>query len=362
MIENHRMTEIKETVNRIQNDREKLIYLDSCAEDWNTNCKTKFFPDGSTNTVYCSSRFVFKDKEINDIYSNALHSVKIKDICDEYGCSPELAEIYLESIKLDAKEKVEQKKVKRHNSDRERDDVIKRARDRCFDIARLNQFNYFITVTFKGSEYEFENPIVIMKMINKYLANKVQRQGLQYLLIPERHKKNGIHCHALVNDIDIVDSGTVLVEGYNKPIKLETALKRHSIIRQTVYNIPSWKYGWSTAIKIDGSNAFSYYVTKYITKGNKKIFGKYFWSSRNLIREPEIVYHNVDYDSINRSEFNKCGAKYKYNSNSFFVPDFEKISSKFNDISSFLDYIYSDEYKKEYEKYEQTRKNRCSEF
>ncbi len=366
-MENRRLTKIKETVKKLKTDKEKIKYLDACAEDWNTNTKTKVFPDGSTNTTYCNSRFIFKDKEINEIYSSASRSVLIEEKARELDVSLELAELWLKAFEMEQQEKRELEKEKRKlrisaasniplkNVDRERDDILKRARDKCFDIARLNDWKYFITVTFKGSKFEFDDPEVVMKKIRSYLMHKVQRNGMKYLLIPERHKKGGIHCHALVNDIDVVDSGTVLVEGYPKPIKRETALKRGSTIKQTVYNIPSWKYGFSTAIEIDNSTAFAYYVTKYITKGNKKIFGKYYWSSRNCIREPQIIYHNSDFDHITRSEFCKGQNKYKYNSNNLIIPDFDKLADRFDDISSFLDYIYSDEYKKEYEKYEQTK-------
>ena len=46
-----------------------------------------------------------------------------------------------------------------------------------------------------------------------------------------------------------------------------------------------------------------YYITKYITKDCKKIFGKFFWHSRDL-KKPEISVDYVDYDSVEAVEFN----------------------------------------------------------
>ena len=108
-------------------------------------------------------------------------------------------------------------------------------------------------------------------------------------------------------------------------------------------------------IEIDNSRAFAFYITKYITKGNKKIFGKYYWSSRNCNREPEIVYTNTNFNDVPKTAISKpyTSVKYKYRQNCDIVPNFEELASKFDDIGDFLNYIYSDEYKKEVEKYEQ---------
>lgn len=320
---------------------EKSFY-DLPAEEVLRNTKTKIYPDGSTSTTYCN-QYIFIDQEIKEKYKDEIEQKKAER----------------KSQKEQKKNKDTKTNVRKNNIDnRERDDSIKRSRDKVFDIARLNQFEYFVTITFAGSEYEFENPEFVIKKVRNYLQNKVQRtkntdKPFKYLLIPEKHKRGGIHCHALVSNIDLIDSGTRLVYGYSKPVKLDTVAKRNLKEKAVVYNIPSWKYGFSTAIKIDSSNAFAFYITKYIVKGNKKIFGQYYWSSRNCVREPQVIYHNTDFYSVNRSAVSKpwTSVKYKYNSNSFFIPEFDKLSSKFDDISDFLDYVYSDEYKKEYENY-----------
>jgi len=37
----------------------------------------------------------------------------------------------------------------------ERTDILKRAKDKVFDIAFSNEWAYFLTITFNGSEYDF---------------------------------------------------------------------------------------------------------------------------------------------------------------------------------------------------------------
>ena len=214
----------------------------------------------------------------------------------------------------------------------------------------MNDWKYFLTITFDGSEYDFKNPDFVKKKVRKWLEHQVERQGLKYLLIPEYHEKGGIHCHALVNDsLEVVDSGTVIVAGYPKPIKRENALKFGSDILHTVYNVSKWKYGFSTAIEITDATGFAYYITKYITKGNDKIFGKYYWAGGDIKREPEIVFTNTDFCSIDRPVHYMpyTGHSYKYNSN-FDVNDFDEVSARLDhDVDSILAYLYSEEYRNE---------------
>ena len=52
----------------------------------------------------------------------------------------------------------------------------------------------------------------------------------------------------------------------------------------------------------------AFYVTKYITKDCNKIFGRFFWHSRDL-KKPQIIYQNVDYDSFDALDYG--GFKYR---------------------------------------------------
>lgn len=317
--------------------------LQECFDEIYYNTKTKRFPDGSTTTCYCN-KYVFTDKNKLEEYSEIIEQKLFDNTFENDN---------ILSTETDTEK--EQKKVNKTNKQNKtgeaRSDSLKRAKDKVFDICRLNQFSYFITITFNGSEFDSKDPQFVMKKVRNWLQNLVKRKGLKYILIPEYHKKGGIHCHALVNDVlDMVDSGTRLVQGYNKPVKLDTVDKRGLTVRNVVYNIADWKYGFSTAIKLDGNSAFYYYITKYVTKDNKMIFGNYYWSGGGVVREPEIIYSNTDFYSVNSHSYG-CYSKYKYQSNTFIIPDFDKLADKFDDISSFLDYIYSDDYKREYADY-----------
>lgn len=199
-----------------------------------------------------------------------------------------------------------------------RTDSIRRAKQKIFDIVMLNDFDYFVTLTFSSSEVDRTNADEILKKTMNFLKNRVQRQNLKYILIPEYHKDGAIHIHALMKgDIKLVDSGTRKVKGYKKPLRISTIEKRNISPEdcQIVYNISDWTYGHSTAIKIYGEcENFAKYITKYITKDVKKIFGKFYLSGGSLVRNPQQAVFDIDYDSIEAKEYlcEATGTKFKY--------------------------------------------------
>jgi len=312
------------------------------------NTKTKIYADGSSTTTYCNN-YIFVDKNLKEYQQNQ-KILQLKRKWEKFEKSQQEEDTQtdmFEIIKKPAKVSKEERG--------ERTDILKRAKDKVFDIAFSNEWSYFLTITFNGSEYDFSNADFVKKKLRRWLENQVKRKDMKYLLIPERHKNGGIHCHALINDcFDVVDSGTRLVTGYNKPVTLKTIEEKNLHVRNVVYNIPEWKYGFSTAIPVENNSAaLAFYITKYITKGNNKIFGKYYWSSRNCNRDPQIIYSNTDFNSVSKSAITKpyTSNQYKYNTNVNIIPNFEEVSSRFDNIADFLDYIYSDEYRKEYDDY-----------
>jgi len=65
-----------------------------------------------------------------------------------------------------------------------------------------------------------------------------------------------------------------------------------------IYNWDDWKYGFSTAVPLDKQKFICQYVTKYVTKDNNKIFGKYYFSGGCLRRTVPTTYCNVDYADV----------------------------------------------------------------
>jgi hypothetical protein len=177
---------------------------------------------------------------------------------------------------------------------------IRRAKSRIFDIAIMNVWFFFVTLTLNGAVIDRENPKIIAHTLKIWLSNKVQRNRLTYLLIPEFHKDGkGIHIHGLVNDaLRLTDSGKRTSDG------------------KVIYNIHDWTYGFSTCIPLTGDvEHVAKYITKYISKDFRKIFGNFYYSGGSLKRKPDYQYVNYDYSALDVQEFfvSEIATSFKFN-------------------------------------------------
>lgn len=170
------------------------------------------------------------------------------------------------------------------NMDNEvRMDSLKRAKERIFDIAMCNEFKYFITWTLDKEKIDRYDSSEVSKKLKVFLNHKVSRNDARYLVIPEYHKDGAIHMHGLLSgEFQMMDSGKKTKDG------------------KTIYNMPQWSLGFSTAIELDSQKErVSRYITKYVTKDFKKIFGSFYYAGgHGLIRKPPLKYYDVDYDSF----------------------------------------------------------------
>lgn len=160
-----------------------------------------------------------------------------------------------------------------------------RARRAVYDIALLNDWEWMFTWTLDPKKLDRHDRNEVYRYLRPALSNLSQRKGFIYLLVPEYHKlkqgekRPGIHVHGLCR----FDS-----------IKLERAMKRgkprFDKQGRAVYNMTEWPYGWSTVVPLDNdSQKVAAYIAKYITKQSNKILGKYYLSSRDLVKKPKII-------------------------------------------------------------------------
>ncbi len=281
------------------------------------NCKTKHYTDGTTNSTVCI-KGVFKskfdeseevskrekiDNEISEQRSQAildyLESKQTMDYCEWYETKKE-------------REKLLPKAVKEREDKPVRHDSLKRAKDSIFDYVLNNDFEYFFTGTIDPEKLDSKDPKQLLKPLQKWLNNMVSRYNMNYIMIAELHKSGRIHFHGLfkADNLRLVDSGTKLYKGYGKPVSDERAEMLGLSDGRTVYNLATWKFGFSTCVNLVGDKMnTAFYVTKYITKDCKKIFGKFFWHNRGL-KKPTISYSDVDYEEIDSLEHN--GFKYVF--------------------------------------------------
>ena len=159
----------------------------------------------------------------------------------------------------------------------------RRARTSVRDYALNTPFRYFVTLTLDGARVDRYDPAAVTRALNVWCDNQVRRKGLAYVLVAELHKDGAIHFHGFFNDaLPVVDSGTMVPPGGGKPRRPRSAAQRAAWAAQggrTVYNLPSWSLGFTTALELYGDrHAAVGYVCKYITKAQAKVGGRWYYS------------------------------------------------------------------------------------
>lgn len=255
------------------------------------NCRVKYFP-GNQIKISCFSKPIF-----NPLKAELPKEEKPFESLREYD--PETGKMsykYVEGKTIhcpftDSYLPISPYKEK--NSE-VRPDSVKRAIDKAFEIGLANNFQYFVTLTLDQQKIDRYDTKAIYKKLRDWLSNRVKRNDMDYIMFPEYHKlregetEQAIHFHGLVNakGLKLADSGRKTKNG------------------QVIYNLDGWKFGYSTVIELDGKPAIVKYVTKYITKGNSKIFGKFYFSGgHNLQRLVPTDFLNIDYASFDGQEY-----------------------------------------------------------
>lgn len=247
------------------------------------NAKVKIYPNGKVH-ITCFSRDIFRDEGWELIDAPVIE-------VDDDKC---------------------------YETDKPRSDSLKRAKGKIFDIALSNDWKYMITLTLDGDKIDRLDPKAVIKPFTTWLRHMVERKGLKYLIVPELHEDGAIHFHGLINEsLDMVESDTVLIPIRDKPVKISTArrLKVPEEQWRTVYNINNYKFGWSTAVKIDDNvEAVSRYMTKYTCKNFQKIFGQSFFAGGGVNRGLPTYYIDIPYQYFAGQEYklpeNLGGVKY----------------------------------------------------
>lgn len=160
---------------------------------------------------------------------------------------------------------------------------VSRAKQKIFDIAALNDFRYFVTFTLDGKKIDRQSAEDVACKLKIFLSNKVKRNNLCYLIVPEYHKDGkSIHLHGLLSGrLRLTDSGHITKDC------------------RVVYNVEDWTYGFSTCVELTGDReAVARYIAKYVTKDTRKILGNFYYAGGNIQRVPEREYVDLLYDEI----------------------------------------------------------------
>lgn len=175
---------------------------------------------------------------------------------------------------------------------------MRRARAKLRRLALANDFKWFVTLTLDPAKIDRNDGAAVARALGRWADNMVRRKGLKYVLVPELHRKGGIHFHGFFNDaVKVVDSGHKDEGGH------------------TIYNLPEWTLGFTTAIELYGDYPSAVgYVSKYIGKQELRPMGRWYYSG-GALAEPSKIYADLDRDDLlveyagETVEFNIPGAK-----------------------------------------------------
>ncbi len=140
-----------------------------------------------------------------------------------------------------------------------KDRSIRRTVNVIYDYARCNNWDWFLTFTFRDKELRYDY-IECRKKVSKWLKNQREKNApnLKYLVIAERHKDGAYHFHGLLSDIG------------NIKVKPATNYYTNKIVftnsGKMIYNFSKFSYGFTTATMIEDTEKVSSYITKYLTK------------------------------------------------------------------------------------------------
>lgn len=151
------------------------------------------------------------------------------------------------------------------------------------DYILCNDFEYFATFTFdpaKCDSFKFANCWSKMSVWLHHQRDLSREKGIEfkYLIVPEQHKSGRWHFHCLFS-------------GYTSTLK---ATKHVTATMRPVFNITSFRSGFTTAVPIDSKESVATYVSKYITKDFIKSFNqRRFFCSRNLVRPTKEINSSI---------------------------------------------------------------------
>jgi hypothetical protein len=160
---------------------------------------------------------------------------------------------------------------------------IRRTKTTISDLVLCNKFDMFATFTFKKDRQDVEK---CKRKMSDWLHSQQKKHGkFKYLIVPEFHKDGkSIHFHALLKN-------------YKGHLK-KTNIKQKG---RTIYNIKSYRSGFTTLVFIDDHKKVSSYIKKYITKSMPQFTNKQrYWCSTSLNRPEKILLpHQLQQITLN---------------------------------------------------------------
>lgn len=165
---------------------------------------------------------------------------------------------------------------------------ISRAKNKVFEYAKCNDWDYFATLTLDKAKRDRCDLQAYIRDLGRFIRNE-RRKGcdIKYLLIPEQHKDAAWHMHGYFSGIPVSD------------------------VQINSYGYYEWsryakRFGYCSLDKIKDKERCDNYITKYISKEmgglaiekNKKLY----YTSRGL-HTAEVIHQAYTSEKINKPDF-----------------------------------------------------------
>ena len=275
------------------------------ADNIRHNCRIKTYPDGS-KTVMLADRAIFREPgwelaSDRQALQERQRRAWVAEMERRDAATMDVGELsgYANERHLDAE------------AERRADSLARaqrRAKTAVRDLAMCSGFRWFVTLTLSPEEIDRHDVAEITRRLNHWLDNHVRRNGLAYVLVPERHKDGAVHFHGLFNGAVLTEqeaAGRAAYAGQG-PAPLPPMLAVDSGHRDSgghrIFNLPAWDLGFTTAVQLYGEQRQAVaYVCKYIGKqigadGNPgKVGGRWYYSG-GALRRPAVSYADMGPD------------------------------------------------------------------
>lgn len=225
---------------------------------------------------------------------------------------------------------------------------LDRSRKNIINTVKNNEdkFNSFVTLTFKENIKDVDEAFDIFRKYIRKVRKHLDKKGLDlyYLCVPEFQQRGAIHFHMIWS----VSVDTLVIPKQPK----KTVCSHGKLIDIEYYDLTYWKYGFSTAYKIEKINekfSIALYMIKYLYKSfndedNKRLYSRQkVLKSQNFCKTKEYkLLHNKEVDKVMEILENYVVEKMRYNSQDNKFISFEQFSYKTDDnqintVENYLD-------------------------
>lgn len=168
---------------------------------------------------------------------------------------------------------------------------LMRTRRTVRELAYCNEWDYFITVTVNPKKYNREDLSSYHSRLSHWIRNQNNKYGckIQYMMIPETHKKGGWHEHGFIRGIphQLLREFTLTEQ---LPYSIRNRLKQS--IKQYEWIGYRDKFGYCNLEPIISRQGAAKYITKYISKNIantvQRVNAKMYYCSQGLTRAKVI--------------------------------------------------------------------------